>query len=362
MHLKAKTKTITSVALSIGLAVSLSPVSAFAVTSEEKQAEVESVGAQLDSLNEELSLAVDNYNMANRNYDAAVAEANECQEKVNEAQAKIDALQERIETRATSMYRTGATSYLDVLMGSSSFDDFATVWDTLNTLNTDDTDLVVSSKAAKEELDAAKAELDEKEAEAQAEYESAASYKSEIESMTAEYESIYNSLSAEYQQLLAEEEAARAEAQAAATAAYFPTVSAESTEDGAEGVAVLADDEESSEASASSSASSSQVGGSDAVSRAYSCIGLPYQYGAAGPSSFDCSGLVSYCLTGSFSHAYVSQDFWGMEEVSDPQPGDVVACSAGHCGLYIGGGQMIEAPYTGATVCVSSVRGKIVRP
>ena len=85
--------------------------------------------AQLDSLNYELSLAVDDYNKANRDHDRAVAEAEECQQRIEDAQAKINSLQTRIETRATSMYRSGSMTYLDVLMGVGSFDDFATVWD-----------------------------------------------------------------------------------------------------------------------------------------------------------------------------------------------------------------------------------------
>ena len=45
----------------------------------------------------------------------------------------------------------------------------------------------------------------------------------------------------------------------------------------------------------------------------------------------------------------------GWTRVSDPQPGDVVVNSY-HTGIYIGGGQMIEAQQTGVPVKVSSVR------
>ena len=48
--------------------------------------------------------------------------------------------------------------------------------------------------------------------------------------------------------------------------------------------------------------------------------------------------------------------------MSNPRPGDIVACSSHHCAIYIGNGQMIEAPHTGAVVRVSAIRGtKIVR-
>lgn len=345
MHLSLNRRTAVRFLLATGLVLALFPLQAFGVTAAEKQTEVQRVSAQLSALNDELEVAVDNYNLANRNHDRAVEEVEKCQQRINEAQAKIDALQKRIETRATSMYRSGSMSYLDVLMGVGSFDDFATVWDTLNTLNADDADLVVESKEAKKELDSAKVELDQKQAEAEQQLQAAESYKQDVESKMGQYQSIYNSLSSEYQDLLAQEREAQNQAAAAASAAYFPSVSSSS-----------------SQSTSSSSNKSHNVGGSDAVSRAYSAIGVPYVYGASSPNAFDCSGLVSYALTGSFGHAYVSQDFWSMPAVSDPQPGDVVACHAGHCGLYIGNGQMIEAPYTGASVCVSPVRGKIVRP
>ena len=100
----------------------------------------------------------------------------------------------------------------------------------------------------------------------------------------------------------------------------------------------------------------------ESVHRAQAAIGTPYRSGSSSPYGFDCSGLVSYCLTGNYGHAYTSYSFWGMPAVSDPQPGDVVACSPGHCGLYIGDGQMIHAPQSGEYVRVEAVRGKIVRP
>ena len=51
-----------------------------------------------------------------------------------------------------------------------------------------------------------------------------------------------------------------------------------------------------------------------------------------------------------------------MPAVDDPQPGGVVACSPGHCGLYIGDSLMIHAQQSGETVRVEAIRGKVVRP
>ena len=256
------------------------------------------------------------------------------------------------------MYRSGSTSYLDVLLGVSSFDDFATVWDTLNNLNERDADLVTETKTTKAELESAKKELDEQEAIAKQAYDEAASYKASVESQVEEYEALYNSLNDEYKELLEKEEQERREAAARAAAAYNPTGGSSSSTSSSSS---SKDDDDS--GSSSSSSSSGSGGGSDAVSRARACLGLPYVWAAVGPNSYDCSGLVGYCLTGRHERIYVARNFWAMPAVSDPQPGDVVACNYGHCALYIGNGQMIEAPYPGGVVCVSPLRGgKIVRP
>ena len=99
--------------------------------------------------------------------------------------------------------------------------------------------------------------------------------------------------------------------------------------------------------------------GNAIVSRAWSMIGKPYKWSAVGPDSFDCSGLVSYCVTGEFKRAYTTYSLMAMPHVSNPQPGDICTTYT-HCGIYIGGGQMIHAPQTGDVVKVSPVKSGMV--
>lgn len=99
--------------------------------------------------------------------------------------------------------------------------------------------------------------------------------------------------------------------------------------------------------------------GSSIVARAQGKIGCAYEWGAAGPSTFDCSGLVSYCLTGSYVHTWSTTDFMSWTRVSNPQPGDICT-SATHCGIYIGNGMMIHAPHTGDVVKVGPVQSGMV--
>ena len=118
-----------------------------------------------------------------------------------------------------------------------------------------------------------------------------------------------------------------------------------------------------SHSSSSTTTSGTNANGGSIVSRAYSQLGKPYEWGAYGPNSFDCSGFVSYCLTGSYTRLGTTLTFMGWTRVSNPQPGDVVT-TATHCGIYIGNGQMIHAPHTGDVVKVASVPSnmRIVRP
>jgi cell wall-associated NlpC family hydrolase len=101
--------------------------------------------------------------------------------------------------------------------------------------------------------------------------------------------------------------------------------------------------------------------GAEALRYAMTRRGDEYVWGAAGPSTFDCSGLVmwAYAQVGiSLPHYTVSQYNMG-EHISRSQlePGDLVFFYAGidHVGIYLGGGLMVDAPSTGQVVQVQPV-------
>lgn len=97
--------------------------------------------------------------------------------------------------------------------------------------------------------------------------------------------------------------------------------------------------------------------GSTVVAAAYSKLGCPYVWGASGPNSFDCSGLVMWC----YAQAGVSLDHYSGSQghagaiipLSQAQPGDIL-WKSGHVGIYIGGGRYIHAPQTGDVVKIAS--------
>lgn len=96
------------------------------------------------------------------------------------------------------------------------------------------------------------------------------------------------------------------------------------------------------------------------VNYAMSKVGCAYVWGAEGPNSFDCSGLVksAYAQAGvSLSHYSGSQGSAGSyRSLSEAQPGDIL-WKNGHVGIYIGGGQYVHASTYGVGVIVSNVSG-----
>jgi cell wall-associated NlpC family hydrolase len=93
-------------------------------------------------------------------------------------------------------------------------------------------------------------------------------------------------------------------------------------------------------------------------------VGEPYRWGAAGPDSWDCSGLTmaAWRQAGVNLSHYTGYQWSETARVplADLQPGDLIFFGASgptshHVGLYVGGGRMIEAPRTGVPVRYASI-------
>lgn len=369
----SKSKVALNAAFAAVLAVGLSvpAASAFAAPSDDKQAEAQAALQKLNQYQSELDQASANYEAAHQEQIDAQNRVDEAQKQIEEKTAQIEKDQQRLSDRARDMYRSGDTNFLDVILGASSFEQFATTWNMLETLNGNDAELVSETKTAREELQAAKQEAEEQAKVASDKAEEAKSVAEAADQKASEMQQTYNSLSAEAQELISQERAAQEAQQQAAAAAAEQNGTA-----GNDAATTITNNNRNNTTSSNSSSSSNSnknnasssatnnskpqsVSGNSVVNRAYSQLGKPYQWSAVGPNSFDCSGLVSYCLTGSYSRLGTTDTFMGWTRVSNPQPGDICVNSH-HCGIYIGGGQMIHAPQTGDVVKVSSVHSGMI--
>ncbi len=107
-------------------------------------------------------------------------------------------------------------------------------------------------------------------------------------------------------------------------------------------------------------ASNAGPGHPEAATIALRYLGVPYVWGGASPSGFDCSGLVMYVyaqLGISLPHYAAAQYALGQPvSRSELQPGDLVFFdNLNHVGIYIGGGQFVHAPETGDVVKISTL-------
>lgn len=103
------------------------------------------------------------------------------------------------------------------------------------------------------------------------------------------------------------------------------------------------------------------AGAATAVAEAKRQLGKPYQWGGAGPDTFDCSGLTAWAWKAAgktLPHYTVSQyNATARVAIKDLQPGDLVFFGEDmhHMGLYVGNGTMIHAPQTGDVVKYSTI-------
>lgn len=318
-------------AAAVGAATMAAPNIAFGATAAEKQAEADAVRNQLISLQADLETASDNYYGALDEQQAAQDAMAAEQAKIDDTNAQIQDLQGKLSTRARSMYRTGSASFLDFVLGATSFDEFTSNWDLLTQMNNNDSEMVDTSKQLREQLQASKDEYARQEQIAADKAAEAAQIQQEVQAKVDQATELVNSLDAEAKELLEQEQAAAAAAAAA-------------------------------EAAAAANRNNGSGGSSDVpsygsvVDYAMSRIGCPYVWGAEGPNAFDCSGLVRWAyLQVGISLPHQSEALYNCASwrgpVSEARPGDVLWRS-GHVGIAVsyGGSHYVHAPTFGAYV------------
>ena len=375
-------------AAAFGAAAMVSPKNAFAdPTSADVQAQADEARQKLNSMREQLGVASANYNQAVQEHDEAVSTMDECQTKIDDNNAQIDKLQDKLSKRARNMYRDGQTTFLDVILGSNSFDDFAKNWDTLTSLNEKDSEMVEQTKNLRADNEAQKQEYANQADIAQQKVEEADAAQKQAEELVQQYQNEVDSLDSQVAELLAEEEAAaqKAAEEAAAAAAQAEAASstnnASSDNGGSNNSASNgggSSNNASSNGGGSNSNASNNGGGSNAggnsssgggsnnyggsvVAAAQSQLGVPYVWGGtAWGSGLDCSGLTSGCWKRA-AGIWIGRTTWDQiasaqwtGSVSEAQAGDVYACGS-HVAIATGGGGYIHAPQPGEVVCYSSL-------
>lgn len=359
-------------AAALGATSLIIPEFAFAETAAEKQAEADAVRNQLVGLQADLETAGENYYAALDEQESAQRSMEEQQVKIDETTQEIEGLQDRLSTRARSMYRSGSTTFIDFLLGASSFAEFTQNWELLNQINANDADLVDQTKSAREQLQAAKDEFARQEQIAAQKAAECKQIHDEVQVKVQNATDLMNSLDEEARALLEQEQAAAAAAAAAQAQAEAAAAAAGgngggngggnqgggSNDGGNEGGNQGGGGSSSGGGSTIVYPSGGGSAGDNSAAYSYACsrIGCPYVWGAEGPDSFDCSGLVTWAyrqLGIELPHQSEAQMARATRvvSVSEARPGDVL-WRYGHVGIAggYGGTPYVHAPTFGACV------------
>jgi cell wall-associated NlpC family hydrolase len=276
--------------------------------------------------------------------------------------------QAQLRGQAISDYTSsGTTSQVTQMFSSSpNTSDIRSEYSSIATGNV--TTAVDNLHTAQSQLQAAQATLQQQESQAAATRNNLQASESQATALASQDQATLNSVDANIQNLVAQQQAAEAAAaKVAATASFNARLAASQR---AQSAAPVTHSSSNGAAGASSASAAPAgpppplaAGAAGAVQAAESQVGVPYVWGGSSPAGFDCSGLVmwAYAQVGIGLPRTSGAQFGATTHIplADIQPGDLLFYGPGgseHVAMYVGGGSMIEAPYTGASVWITGVR------
>ena len=327
-----------------------------------KRAEAASVLSQIQEIDSQLSHAIEAYNLANVKLDKIRGELETNARHLQIAKKSLKNGQAHLAERLVALYVGGhEEGALEVVLAAESIDDLLNRLDAVERVSAQDSRVLSEVKSFRKQVVERGVRLKRARAAQQDVVAQRAEQRRSIEGQLAERQRLLSSIKDQIASLEAaerrrqEQAAAAARARLAAASLQRQTESTAQPEEAAPVLDVATPIEDSLEAYAAPPAVHGGV-----VGIAMQYLGVPYVYGGASPSGFDCSGLIMYAYSQigvSLPHHAASQ--YGMgSPVSRDQlaAGDLVFFNGlGHAGIYIGGDQFVHAPHTGDVVKVSSL-------
>jgi cell wall-associated NlpC family hydrolase len=330
-----------------------------------QQARAKSVLAQVDQIGQKLQVVEDAAWSAQQRLALVRASLRRNEYELHVAKGNLRAAQKRLMARLYSLYVNGSPSTIDVIAGANSISQMIDRAESAQVLSNQDAALGQQAlrfehsvqhrerqlQQLKRKREAAVAEIEAKKRTVQSEL---AQQKRLLASIHTTIQNLQRQEAARERQLKAEAEARLrqlAQEQAAAAQAAAQQQAQAPASPPSTGVVPPP---------VNVPVGNPGVGHPEAAQIALQYLGVPYVWGGASPSGFDCSGLVMYVyaqLGISLPHYTVAQ--WNSTlpiSSSDMQPGDLVFFNGlGHVGIYIGGGQFVDAPHTGSVVRIDSI-------
>ena len=304
---------------------------AAATTVAEKRAQARAIMGQLETLNTQMEMVIEQYNAAAGELATVNDKISDNERNLTIARYNLLVANDTLESRAVAMYKQQPVDVLDVVLATNSFDELITRLDMLNRLGQSDVGVVDSIEKYQRDIKRAATALAADRVAAERLLAERAARKSEVEQSLAQRQSLLKGVEDEI---------------AALQRAQEQQLNRQAVKDGAQ-----------------TTGGTAPPGSPQVVAIAYSKAGCPYEYGAAGPNSFDCSGFTMWCYAQigiSLPHNAAAQQAMCTPIGADQlMAGDLVffGAPAHHVGIFVSGGTMIHAPQTGQVVGPGSIAG-----
>jgi cell wall-associated NlpC family hydrolase len=360
-----------------------------------KRAQAQALNAKIQSLGQQEAALSEQYDAANLAVHAAQARVTQASRAVASAETAEGKAKAALTAEAVNAYINGGDAAVQASQGSqpvTSVDQSLIRSEYVGDLASTQSDAMDQYRLSALQAQDAKTNLQVAQTAAQAKVNAVGQDRQAVQAAAGQLQSTLSQVNGQIATLVAQAEAAqraaqaRAEQQALAAQAARRAAAAQAAQAAARAAAAAAAVPEANGSGLGGGASSgagtnnaaplsagpanppppSGSGAGVAVAAAETRLGDPYVWGASGPSSFDCSGLVMWA----WAQAGVSlPHFSGAQyaltthiPIADVAPGDLVfpANPGEHVAMYVGGGQVIEAPYTGAFVHVIPMSGFFV--
>ena len=315
-----------------------------------KRAEAQQVLAQIQAMDAQMEKAVEAYNAANVRLDQIKHDLEVNQARLQTAKKNLVKARAQVSARLVALYTSDEPDTLSIIFGASSLGDLIERIDSANRIADEDARIAAEVRQYRNEVQTRQQALVKAQADQEKVVAERAAQRASVQSQLAERQALYSSIKDQIAQLEAAERARQARLAAQARAAAKKQQSAPAP----------APAPSSSSGGSSGSSAPPPATHSSVVSIALQYLGVPYVWGGASPSGFDCSGLTmyAYAKVGVYLPHNAAMQYGMGTPVSRSQlaPGDLVFFSGlSHVGMYIGGGRFVHAPHTGDVVKISSL-------
>ncbi|MGK5692496.1 NlpC/P60 family protein [Streptomyces sp. URMC 128] len=307
--------------------------------------DLEAVREKLDKLYRAAARATDEYNAAEEKADKQSAEIVKLAKKIVKGQEKLAKLKDRAGASAAAQYRGGGLPPEAHLMLSDDPQEFLDGAGRVRQGQHAAKGLIGELARTQEDLERYAQDASAQWKKLEAGRKAKAAARKKVEKQIAQAEKLESELQKEEQERLAElEKEAAGKAQTAwLDSGILDEISGKASEQGKK-----------------------------AVAYATAQIGKPYQWGAEGPKTYDCSGLTSQAwISAGRGIPRTSQEQWKQLrhiDIQDMRPGDLIIYfdDASHVAMYVGDGAIVHAPRPGRTVTLAGAGSMpilgVVRP